>query len=213
MAAPLGTAEIPVFIRFDGLEHQVGTIELDVLGEVTPQVKSAERAIAHALAPCETEQAAPEDTAALPWDDATPYDPEAVHDALNMAARYGQLGALRLLRTIFHPDAWAAALQDPAPVVHLSADEGPKRTWGEIDLFRAGLLTIATRGCEATRQGDCWSLGRTADARYGADLACAACVARRVLDGEQLPTGPGEHANERAPFAQHLGDGSEDYRR
>lgn len=123
MAAPVGTAEIPVFIRFDGLEHQVGTIELDVLGEVTPQVKSAERAIAHALAPCQTEQAAPEDTAALPWGDATPYDPEAVHDALNMAAHYGQLGALRLLRTIFHPDAWSAALQDPAPVVHLPKDE------------------------------------------------------------------------------------------
>lgn len=128
MAAPVGTVEIPVFIRFDGLEHQVGTIELDVMGEVTPQVKSAERAIAHALAPCQAEQAAPEDTAALPWGDATPYDPEAVHDALNMAARYGQLGALRLLRTIFHPDAWDAALQDPAPVVHLPKDEGPAVT-------------------------------------------------------------------------------------
>lgn len=124
MAAPVGTAEIPVFIRFDGLEHQVGTIELDVLGEVTPQVKSAERAIAHALAPAQGERVE-EDTAALPWGDATPYDPDAVHDALNMAARYGQLGALRLLRTIFHPDAWSAALQDPAPVVHLPKDEGP----------------------------------------------------------------------------------------
>jgi hypothetical protein len=62
MAAPVGTAEIPVFIRFDGLEHQVGTIELDVMGEVTPQVKSAERAIAHALAPAQGERVE-EDTA------------------------------------------------------------------------------------------------------------------------------------------------------
>lgn len=124
MAAPLGTVEIPVFIRFDGLEHQVGTIELDVMGEVTPQVKSAERAITHALAPAQGERVA-QDTAAQPWTDATPYDPDAVHDALNMAARYGQLGALRLLRTIFHPDAWDAALRDPAPVVHLPKDDGP----------------------------------------------------------------------------------------
>lgn len=56
MAAPLGTVELPVFIRFDGLEHQVGTVSIDVTTEVTPQVRSAERAIAHALAPCETEQ-------------------------------------------------------------------------------------------------------------------------------------------------------------
>lgn len=129
MAAPVGTAEIPVYIRFDGLEHQVGIIELDVTGEVTPQVKSAERAITHALAPAQGERVeADTDTADLPWGDASPYDPDAVHDALNMAARYGQLGALRLLRTIFHPDAWDAALQDPAPTVHLPKDESPAVT-------------------------------------------------------------------------------------
>ena len=58
------------------------------------------------------------------WD-AHELSESAVRDALNMAAEYGQLGAFRVLRRIFHPDAWEAALRDGPETTTAPSDPTP----------------------------------------------------------------------------------------
>lgn len=53
-------------------------------------------------------------------------------------------------------------------------------------------------GCEHSTSGigACFDNGRTADAHYGADRACAACIAEHALTGRRAPRGAGRHALE-----------------
>lgn len=92
------------------------------------------------------------------------------------------------------------------PAVETSAgDEASGDTEDQQDpgdgAERALRLILAQNGgaCENSTAGigACFDLnGRTADAKYGADQACAACIAHYALTGQDIPLGPGRHAQE-----------------
>lgn len=42
--------------------------------------------------------------------------------------------------------------------------------------------------------GACFTAGRTADAKYGIDLACTSCIAHAALNDLPIPLGPGRDA-------------------
>lgn len=77
----------------------------------------------------------------------------------------------------------------PPPVDDTERRHWPRAAWaGECQRLEAGLRVLSTRGCENFTTGDCWGNGRKADATYAGDLACAPCIATRILDGRTLPT-------------------------
>lgn len=56
---------------------------------------------------------------------------------------------------------------------------------------------LGSGGCEnsTTAIDACFTEGRTIDAMYGCDRACPACIAHRVLTGQDLVTGLGKEAD------------------
>lgn len=50
--------------------------------------------------------------------------------------------------------------------------------------------------------GHCFDDGRTADAKYGIDMACPACIAHAALNGLPIPLGPGRDAESEIPASQ-----------
>lgn len=98
--------------------------------------------------------------------------------------------------------AWSrelAALDDGAHDMVEPPAPPTEASGSTVDNLRAALELIAGRGCatSASTVGACFSDdNRTADARYGADRACEACVAHYALNGLEIPRGPGEHADE-----------------
>jgi hypothetical protein len=81
MAAPLGTASLPLYVRIDGIEQTVGSIELDVTADFAPQIQAVTRSIEHALAPCQGEAVAEPGFASVLGDGGEEY-----RDALSTAA-------------------------------------------------------------------------------------------------------------------------------
>ena len=54
--------------------------------------------------------------------------------------------------------------------------------------------------------GHCFDDGKTADAKYGIDMACPACVAHAALNGLPIPLGPGRDAEAEIPDHQREKD-------
>lgn len=58
-----------------------------------------------------------------------------------------------------------------------------------IDQSRGGCANTTTPGL-----GHCFDDGKTADAKYGIDMACPPCIAHAALNGLPIPLGPGRDA-------------------
>jgi hypothetical protein len=133
-------------------------------------------------------------------------DPDAIRDLLNAAARWGQLGVLRVARSLYSPAAWAAALSpgQPADEAVDPAPEPETDPWAipvPYATLETGLRLIedaAGGRCDrhVAALGACFKNGRTADSPYGATAACAPCIAHAALTGDRLPAGDPDQARE-----------------
>lgn len=71
----------------------------------------------------------------------------------------------------------------PYPLIHVFEEEAAMGATTPALDAAAALAAIAARGCESftTGHGSCFRNGRSPLARFGAELACAGCIAWAAL--------------------------------